>query len=223
MNLLLEVAKAEASAIAEPAGGWSVGQLAHLGLMLSCKGFRVRFDHHNLNLLFDIVEDDDDGEVRATNGDIIVVEPHENGVILYPPAGFDDGLLLGLKTLKEMGIEQVEEDDGQPSQDVDELDDDGTISEVENLEEGIRKAFKRSGGKIKRGFRVTSGFRKGRVVSSAKAAFKPRKKATTRMKLKLAGRRKKIVRIMKGKRTRRRALSKRLAKMNKAISPKTKK
>lgn len=85
----------------------------------------------------------------------------------------------------------------------------------QELKEGVKRAYRRSGRKIKRGFRVTSGFRKGRVVSSVKSAYKPRAKASTRMKLKIASKRKKIIRVLKSKRTRKRSLSKRLASLNK--------
>ncbi len=87
----------------------------------------------------------------------------------------------------------------------------------QELEEGVKRAYRRSGRKIKRGFRVTSGFRKGRVVSSVKSAYKPRAKASTRMKLKIASKRKKIIRVLKSKRTRKRSLSKRLASLNKRV------
>lgn len=86
---------------------------------------------------------------------------------------------------------------------------------IKEIEEGVKMAYRRVGKKIKRGFRVTSGFRKGRVVSSVAGASKPRAKASTRLKLKLAARKKKIVRILKSKRTRKKSLSKRLVRMNK--------
>jgi hypothetical protein len=90
----------------------------------------------------------------------------------------------------------------------------------EELEEGVKRAFRRVGKKIKRGFRVTSGWRKGRVVSSMKGAYKPRAKAKTRLKLRIAAKKKRVVRILKGRITRRKPLSKRLVKMNKRISGK---
>ena len=115
-------------------------------------------------------------------------------------------MVLDLKTLKEMGIEEgdPEDDEGLEPANV-------TINPVK---EGVKAAYRRSGKKIKRGFRFTSGYRKGRVVANIKSAFKPRAKASTRMKLSIAGRRKKFVRILKSKRTRKKSLSKRLARLN---------
>jgi hypothetical protein len=226
MSLLLEVAKVAEDEPLTPTGGWSVGDLANLGMMLSSDDFSFRLDSHNLNVLFDLAENAEDGEVRTTKGDILEVSTRENDIVirLQDDDTFPNGLLIPLKTLKDMGIDQYEEDDGesveQPASEFEDLNADDTIvaEDYVNLDEGIKKAFRRSGSKIKRGFRVTSGFRKGRVVASAKAAFRPRAKASTRMKLKIAGRKKKIIRIMKGKRTRRRPMSKRLVRMNKTLS-----
>jgi hypothetical protein len=234
MSLLLEVAKVAEDEPLTPTGGWSVGDLANLGMMLSSDEFSFRLDLHNLNCLFDLVENAEDGEVRCTNGDILEVSPRENDVTirLQDDDTFPNGLLIPLKTLKDMGIDQYEEDAGevadptepveQPTSEFEDLTTSDTIvaEDYVNLDEGIKRAFRRSGSKIKRGFRVTSGFRKGRVVASAKAAFRPRAKASTRMKLKIAGRKKKIIRIMKGKRTRRKPSSKRLVRMNKTLSKK---
>ena len=213
-----------------PADGWSVGHLANLGLMLSCAGFTARFDLDNLNLLFDLVEDGEVGEVKTTSGKTIIVTPADDGVILQQSDDdqFPNGLLLDLDTLKEMGIEQFEEEESEfdpldePDNTIETDTVDDTISsggevEFDPLEEGVKRAYRRVGKKIKRGYRVTSGFRKGRVVSSPSGAYKPRKKASTRTKLRLAARRKKVIRILKGKMTRRKALSKRLVRMNKRI------
>lgn len=216
-----------------PNGGWDVGHLANLGVLLSCEGFNVRFDLQNLNLLFDFAEDGEIGELRDHEGRIIEVIPDaRSGIVLKvrDDLEFPYGIVLDLGTLKEIGIEAYEEDDGEsnpedaggtalgePLSRFDDLTDNDTIShsEFDNLDEGLKTAFRRSGRKIKRGFRVTSGFRKGRVVSSAKAAFKPRAKASTRMKLSIAGKKKKFIRLMKGKMTRRKPTSIRLVRMNK--------
>ena len=223
MYLLREVTE-EKPAVAP--GGWNVGHLANLGILLSTDGFSLRLDLRNLNLLFDFAEDGEYGELRDHEGRIIEVEPTDDGIVITPRGSseFQNGLILDLDTLKEMGIEQYEEQDEpavEPDSEFDPLDSDDTIGTSDqmgtSLDEGIKRAYRRSGKKIKRGFRVTSGFRKGRVVSSAAGAFKPRKKASTRMKLKIAARRKKIIRIMKGKRTRRKATSQRLVRMNKRI------
>lgn len=205
-----------------PPDGWNVGHLANLGLILSCDGFSIRLDLDNLNLLFDAAENNSRIDLKDHDGNQVSVMPADNGIILIPKDNLDfpNGLLLGIEALKEMGIEQYEEmedeldtlgDESNQEEDLDQLGDEDTI------EEGIKRAFKRSGKKIKRGFRVTSGFRKGKVVMKASSAYKPRKPAKTRMKMKIASRRKKVIRILKGKRTRRKPLSKRLVKMNKRI------
>lgn len=222
MELLREVTEGKPTA---PPGGWNVGHLANLGILLSTDGFSLRLDLRNLNLLFDFAEAGEYGELRDHDGRIIEVEPGDDGIVITPRGTpeFQNGLVLDLDTLKEMGIEQYEEQDEtpiEPDSEFDPLESDDTIETQEmgtSLDEGIKRAYRRSGKKIKRGYRVTSGFRKGRVVSSAAGAFKPRKKASTRMKLKIAARRKKIIRIMKGKRTRRKATSLRLVRMNKRI------
>ncbi len=222
MRLLREVTEGQPTA---PHGGWNVGHLANLGIMLSCDDFSIRLDLDNLNRLFDYAEDDEVGEVKDHSGEVVMVSPYEDGIVLTPidNAQFPNGLILDLDTLEEMGIEQYEENLDEPDSEFDELSDDVKIESDEfdelsdTVEEGIKRAFRRSGKKIKRGFRVTSGFRKGRVVSSPAGAFKPRKKASTRMKLKIASRKKKVIRVLKGKRTRRKATSQRLVRMNKRI------
>ena len=188
--------------------GWSIGHLANHGMILSCDGFQLRLGIDELNQFFDIAEDGEPGEVRDQNGNIVLVEPTENSIVLtrVNDETYPSGVVLDLKTLKEMGIEEgdPEDDEGLEPANV-------TINPVK---EGVKAAYRRSGKKIKRGFRVTSGYRKGRVVANIKSAFKPRAKASTRMKLSIAGRRKKFVRILKSKRTRKKSLSKRLARLN---------
>ena len=216
-----------------PNGGWNVGHLANLGMLLSSDEFTLRLNDTNLDILFDIAESGGAGEIRDHLGRIIEVVPTQDSIILIPrnDPDFPNGIVIDMTTLKEMGIEQWEEEqEDDPTSEFDPLEDDGTIndddldhSEYDHLggndvvAEGVKRAFRRSGKKIKRGFRVTSGFRKGRVVSSAKAAYKPRAKASTRLKLKLAGRKKKLIRILKGKRTRRKSSSQRLVRMNKRL------
>lgn len=224
MSLLLEVLD---NAPVVPEDGWDVGHLANLGVMLSAENFSTRLDLTNLNFLFDAAESGEATEIRDHSGRIIEVVPTEDSIILIPRSDpdFPNGIVLGLEALKEMGIEQYEEEQEiDPESEFDELEDDDTITDddldqgvFESLDEGVKRAFRRSGKKIKRGFRVTSGFRKGRVVASAKSAFKPRAKASTRSKLRLAARKKKLIRILKGKRTRRKPASKRLVRMNKRL------
>lgn len=197
-----------------PEGGWNVGHLANHGILLSCDGFSMKLDLDQLNALFDLAEDGESGEVKDHAGDTVFVEVLDKGIILSREGdkAYPRGVMVDLKTLKELGIEEHE---AGPEEEEEEEEDDDTMTAGDKLKEGIKRAFRRSGKKIKRGFRVTSGFRKGRVVASAKSAFKPRAPARTRMKLKIAARKKKIVRVLKAKRTRMRPLSKRLARMNK--------
>jgi hypothetical protein len=204
-----------------PEDGWDVGHLADLGVLISSDEYSFRLDHENLNALFDSAESMEDYEIRDHEGHLIEVHPTEGGIILFPAnEHFEDGILLDLKVLKVLGIEQYEEHQGDDDLEFayDPLTDDVMMSdEFDPLDEGIKRAFRRSGKKIKRGFRVTSGFRKGRVVSSPSGAFKPRAKASTRMKLRIKARRKKVIRVLKGKRTRRKSASKRLVRMNKRL------
>ena len=215
-----------------PEKGWNVGHLANNGMLLSCDGFSLKLDLDQLNALFDLAEDGETGEVRDHSGKLVTVEVEDDRIILSRDGdeAYPNGVVLDLDTLKEMGIEKHEEVEGAvdaesgPEAEVDDDPADDTMppedEEEDDLQEGIKRAFRRSGKKIKRGFRVTSGFRKGRVVASPKTAFKPRAKARTRMKLRIASRKKRIVRILKSKRTRRKPLSKRLVRMNKRVSGK---
>lgn len=186
--------------------GWSVGHLAQHGMILSCDGFQLKLDIDQLNKFFDIAEDGTPGEIKDQNSKIVLVEPTEDSIVLTRTGDdvYPNGVTLDLDTLKEMGVEQDEIEQ--------QAENDDTIAT--DVDEAVKMAFRKSGGKIKRGFRVTSGIRKGRVVASLKTAFKPRAKASTRMKLKIAGRKKTIVRVLKSKRTRKKSLSKRLHRMN---------
>lgn len=203
--------------------GWSVGMLANQGMILSCDGFQVKFDASQLDDFFDVVESGTPGEVRDHDGKIILVEPADDGIILVRTGDkiYPQGVLIGLDDLEHLGIEHFEtgeegEDSNEPISAADQPEtEEPEEEEIVTIDEGVKAAFRRSGGKVKRGFRVTSGFRKGRVVASIKGAHKPRAKASTRAKLRLARRKKKVVRILKSKRTRKKSLSKRLARMNK--------
>jgi len=216
-----------------PEGGWNVGHLANHGILLSCDGFSLKLDLDQLNVLFDLAEEGDTtGEVRDHSGQLVTVEVQSDRIILTREGDetYPGGVVLDLDTLKEMGIEQhedaaaeaaeQEDEGGGPDAEAEEPAEGDTIDDEaakDDLDEGIKKAFRRSGNKIKRGFRVTSGFRKGRVVAKASSAFKPRAKAKTRMKLRIAGRKKRIIRLLKSKRTRKKSASKRLARMNKSV------
>lgn len=235
MRLLREVSKkvaddaepvakpeTESSGPVTPEDGWNIGHLANHGILLSCDGFSMKLDLDQLNALFDLAEDGESGEVLDHSGKPVYVEVMDDKIVLSRDndEAYPQGVILDLDVLKELGIEKHEstdqpEDTQQPEEDEEAEDIDDTIDQDEELKEGIKRAFRRQGKKIKRGFRVTSGFRKGRVVANVKNAFKPRAKASTRMKLKIASRKKKLVRIMKAKRTRMKPLSKRLVRMNK--------
>ena len=219
MSLLVEIASAEedqpGEKLVDPKmvgpvtpDGWSVGHLANHGVILSCDGFQLRINIDELQKFFDIAEDGEPGEIRDQNGHIVLVEPTENSIVLTRTGDqvYPSGVVLDLATLNDLGIEEHK-----PEAEIEEPKDGDTINSVE---EGIKAAYRRSGGKIKKGFRVTSGYRKGRVVANAKTAYKPRAKASTRMKLSIAARRKKVVRVLKSKRTRKKSLSKRLVRMN---------
>ena len=224
MQLLREVVEGKPK---PPPYGWNIGHLANHGVILTAHGFSLRLDGANLDKFFDLVEAGEEGEVRDHDGDVVNVRVRDDDVVLSRAEDptYPHGILLDLDLLAELGIEQYEEAEDEaessstePELEIDELTDGDTIKEeFDILDEGVKRAFRRVGKKIKRGFRVTSGFRKGRVVSSAAGAFKPRAKASTRMKLKIAARKKKFVRILKGKMTRRKPTSKRLTAMNKRL------
>ena len=214
MNLLKEITK-EDEPTEEPAtpqvgpvtpDGWSVGHLANHGLILSCDGFQLKLGPDDLQKFYDIAENGEPGEIHDQNGDLVLVEPTNNSIVLTRTGDdvYPSGLEIDMETLKELGIEEGKpEDEPEPAE-----------SDVTITSEATTAAFRRAGKKIKKGFRVTSGYRKGRVVAKLSTAYKPRAKASTRMKLSIAGRRKKLIRILKSKRTRKKSLSKRLARMN---------
>lgn len=211
-----------------PEGGWNVGHLAHHGILISCDGFSMKLDLDQLNALFDLAEDGEDGEIYDHDDKAVFVEIGTGTIVLSREGDkiYPTGIVLDAVTLKEMGIEQ--RDAEQPIDDVEASSEDDTIeSEVAieaepdaELEEGVKRAFRRSGKKIKRGFRVTSGWRKGRVISNIKNAYKPRPKARTRLKLRIAAKKKRVIRLLKGRITRKKPLSKRLVSMNKRVAHK---
>lgn len=231
MRLLREISEGLAGP-ATPEGGWNVGHLAHHGILLSCEGFSIKLDLDQLNALFDLAEDGESGEIRDHDGKLVFVEVGDSDIVLSrdDDETYPEGVIVDTAALKEMGIEAHEDatpsdegdatsDEEQPEEEVEGEEGDDTIDpeadEEEELKEGVKRAFRRSGKKIKRGFRVTSGWRKGRVVSNIKNAYKPRPKAKTRLKLRIAAKKKKVIRILKGRITRRKPLSKRLVRMNK--------
>lgn len=207
--------------------GWSVGELGPQGMILSTDGFTIRFDADTLNRFFDLAEAGQAGEIKDHRGQVVYVEPTDDGIVLSreDDPTYPNGVVLDLDVLKRVGIEQHEKllpglDDEvvpgaePPATGEGSLTRDNDL-EGEELEEGVRPAWRRAGKKIKRGFRVTSGRRKGRVVANPRTAFKPPAKAKTRTKLKLAARKKRLVRWLKAKRTRAKPISIRLRRLNK--------
>lgn len=225
MRLIREVTEGIAAPVV-PEEGWNVAHIAHHGIIVSCDGFSMKLDLEQLNVLFDIAENGDVGEVRDHEGKIVSVEVTPSSIILTRNGddNYPTGIALDLDTLKEMGIEkqegQEEASEEEPDEEEPETEpeedpvDDDTIDSDDELKEGVKRAYRRVGKKIKRGFRVTSGWRKGRVVANIKNAYKPRPKAKTRLKLRIAAKKKRIIRLLKGRITRRKPASKRLRAMN---------
>ena len=172
--------------------GWNVAELAG-GLLLTAQGFHVQFDTQQVDRFIDILNAGTGGVLRANNGDkVIVSTPSRDHVVLKIEGDkhYPNGIILPVDAFSEV------EDNEAP------------------VIEGIRPAFRRVGTKIKRGFRVTSGRRKGRVVSNPATANKPPIKAVTRNKLRAAAKRKKLVRALKAKLTRKKPTSLRLRRLN---------
>jgi hypothetical protein len=186
MSLLQEVLSTSPE---KPEGGWNVGHLANLGLILSAEGISVRLDLFNLNLLFDLIEANESGEVRDHQNRIVEVQPQTATVVLKIRGDetYPNGVVLDAATLKEMGLEEYEEQsaeepstaDAEPSSSFDPLEDEDTISQkFDALEEGIY--FKRPAQKLK----AQSNFRQQEKIDLA--AFK----------ISVPG--KKFVRLLKG-------------------------
>lgn len=169
--------------------GWNVAELSG-GLLLSADDFLVQLSTDQVDKLLDILNDTGEGEIRDVTGDRIkILSPKEDHIVLVRAGDkvYPSGIILPIDAFSELDDE---------------------------LSESIRPAFRRTGGKIKRGFRVTSGIRKGRVVANAATANKPRIKGSTRNKLRIAARKNKFIRAMKSKLTRRKSVSIRLRRMN---------
>lgn len=186
---------------------WAVAEVGDYGLIITLDGFQIKLADEELMEFFDLVEAGEAGLVQTVSGYWVQVHPDaDEGIVVlsflskseYVNHTFPDGVVLDAEILSAIGIEIDEE-----------------IDEDEVME-GVKMAYKRSGKKMKRGFRVTSGIRKGRVVTNIKTAHKPKAKASTRTKLRLARKKKKSIRILKSKRTRKKSLSKRVARMNAA-------
>ena len=175
---------------------WSIGILPNKNFIISCDGFSLKLDNENFDFFLNLTKDKKSGEIRDRRKDLIFVEPTDTGVILTRQNDkvFPSGILISKKTISSF-ISFTDKD--------------------EKVNEGVKLAYRRSGKKIKRGFRVTSGIRRGRVVANIKTAHKPRAKASTRTKLRLAAKKKKVIRVMRSRITRKKSLSQRIVRMNK--------
>lgn len=83
----------------------------------------------------------------------------------------------------------------------------------------ITMAYKRSGGKIVKAFRCTSGRRKGKLVSNITDCFK-RKNIKLSRKAKISARKTKAIRTRKSKITKKKAASKAVQRLNKRLKRK---
>lgn len=180
--------------MAEPKApdGWNVAEMAG-GLLLSADGFVLQIDDSQLDAFVAALNLGGVSEIKDANGDVVTIELLDDDVILtrvndkiYP-----HGIILPIDAFTEF-----EDDPKAP------------------ILEGVKAAFRRAGRKIKRGYRVTSGRRKGRVVVNPATANKPPINASTRRKLSIAGKRKTFIRALKAKMTRRKSASIRLRRMN---------
>ena len=172
MTLLLEVSED----VPYVPDGWNVGHLANLGLILSCSGFSARLDAYNLNLMFDLIEYEQTGEIRDHDGRILEVKPSDDGVILTPRENddFPNGILIDLTTLREIGVEReqaeqtgdLDANEADPASEYDQLTDGDKVraSSYDPLTEGFRRTRKPK-------FKIT---RRARTsTSDLLAAFKP--------------------------------------------------
>jgi hypothetical protein len=172
--------------------GWNVAELAG-GLLLSADGFIVQFSPEQVDQLLSILNSGTEGQVKDSKGDMINVSSPDRSHVILKRVGdkvYPDGIILPVDAFSEA------EDEETP------------------VIEGVRPAFRRVGSKIKRGFRVTSGIRKGRVVASPATANRPRAKGLTRAKLRAAAKRNKLIRALKSARTRKKGVSLRLRRLN---------
>ena len=171
--------------------GWNIAEL-HGGILLSAEGFIFQLDDSKIDDLVAALNQGGVSELKDVDGKIVTVEVTDDAVILTRDGDklYPHGIILPLEAFTEY------EDIQAP------------------VLEGIRPAFRRVGKKIKRGFRVTSGRRKGRVIVNPATANKPPLPGATRNKLRIAAKKKKFIRALKSKLTRRKSASIRLRRMN---------
>ena len=171
--------------------GWNVAHLAG-GLLLSATDFMLQLSASEVDKFLIVLNNGKPGKLRDTNGDAVDVIPEREQVVLRRVGDkvYPGGIILPVDAFSEY------EDDEEP------------------IIEGLRPAFRRVGAKIKRGFRVTSGRHKGQVVVHPETAHKPPIKGATRAKLRAAAKRKKLIRALKSKLTRKKSASIRLRRLN---------
>jgi hypothetical protein len=172
--------------------GWNVAELAG-GLLLSAEGFIMQLSMDQVDKFLEILNTGVAGTVRDSNGDPVQVSsPKRDHVVLtrVNDTTYPNGIILPVDAFSELESEETP------------------------VIEGVRPAYRRVGSKIKRGFRVTTGIRKGRVLADPAGANKPRVKALTRAKLRAAAHRNRLVRALKAKITRKKSVSIRLRRMN---------
>jgi hypothetical protein len=172
--------------------GWNVAELAG-GLLLSAEGFILQLSMDQVDKFLEILNTGVAGTVRDSKGNPVQVSnPKRDHVVLtrVGDTAYPNGIILPVDAFSELESEEIP------------------------VIEGVRPAFRRVGSKIKRGFRVTTGIRKGRVLADPAGANKPRVKALTRAKLRAAAHRNRLVRALKAKITRKKSVSIRLRRMN---------
>lgn len=174
--------------------GWNVAEIGG-GLVLSADGFTMQLDSIGVDKFIAVLNSKDVGEVKDSHGSVVTVELGDNEVILTRAGDetFPHGIVLPIDAFTEV------DDEFQP------------------ILEGVKPAFRRVGNRIKRAYRVVTGIRKGRIVQNPATANKPRAKASTRNKLRIAAKKKKFIRALKSKLTRQKPTSLRLRRMNEAV------
>lgn len=87
------------------------------------------------------------------------------------------------------------------------------------LEEGVKRQYKKVGGKIQKRFRCTGGPKKGKLVAKPAVCFKRKDRDKVRRGKKLMRIKKKLI-ARKSKISKRRSVSKVITRMNKRLSGK---
>ena len=87
----------------------------------------------------------------------------------------------------------------------------------DELEEGVKRQYKKVGGKIEKRFRCTGGKKKGKFVANASVCFKRKDPKKVRRGRKVMRTKKKLI-MRKSQISKRRSISKLIARMNKRLS-----